>query len=231
MARRCSGILAFAASFVWLVGAAHASIVTNGSFEVNGFNGNTDTSGSENVNVGDSTTLNGWTVVGQPGRMSPITWIDNMFGLTASDGNYFLDLTGPQNGKPYGGVSQTLTTTAGDVYKLTFDLGYSNEWGTPDGITATAGGTTKTFLSPTTTSDNLWMTETMFFTASGSSTTLSLIGEAGNAYIGLDNVAVNFDHVAATPLPGALPLFAGGFGILGLMVGRKKRKAAMAAIA
>ena len=177
---RFSGMLAFAASFACLIGAAHAtSIVTNGSFEDNGFHGNTDSSGSENVNIGDSTTLNGWTVVGQPNRTDAITWIDNAFSLTASDGNYFLDLTGFHDGEPFGGVSQTLATTAGDVYKLTFDLGYSNEWGTPDGITATAGITSQTFTSPTTSLNNLWVTETMFFTASGSSTTLSLIGELG----------------------------------------------------
>lgn len=37
--------------------------------------------------------------------------------------------------------------------------------------------------------------------------------------------------LAATPLPAALPLFAGGFGFVGYLTGRKKRKASQALIA
>jgi hypothetical protein len=40
------------------------------------------------------------------------------------------------------------------------------------------------------------------------------------------NYAVLFDPPSATPLPAALPLFAGGLGLLGLFGGRKKRKSA-----
>jgi len=35
----------------------------------------------------------------------------------------------------------------------------------------------------------------------------------------------NFNDVAATPLPAALPLFAGGIGLIGLLARRRKRKA------
>jgi hypothetical protein len=43
----------------------------------------------------------------------------------------------------------------------------------------------------------------------------------------IDNIVV--DGVAATPLPAALPLFAGGLGMLGLIGRRRKKKAALAA--
>jgi hypothetical protein len=39
----------------------------------------------------------------------------------------------------------------------------------------------------------------------------------------------NASPVAATPLPAALPLFAGGIGLIGLLARRRKRKAALAA--
>jgi len=38
-------------------------------------------------------------------------------------------------------------------------------------------------------------------------------------------------NVGTTPLPAALPLFAGGLGVIGLIAGRKKRKAADPAVA
>jgi hypothetical protein len=41
-------------------------------------------------------------------------------------------------------------------------------------------------------------------------------------------VSVSEPNVGATPLPGALPLFAAGLGALGLMASRRKRKAAAA---
>ena len=44
-------------------------------------------------------------------------------------------------------------------------------------------------------------------------------------YIGLDTVALS-DGVAQAPLPAALPLFAAGLGLLGVVARRKKRQAA-----
>jgi hypothetical protein len=41
--------------------------------------------------------------------------------------------------------------------------------------------------------------------------------------------ALRVEFAAATPLPAALPLFAGGLGILGLVAGRKRRKVATTA--
>ena len=50
----------------------------------------------------------------------------------------------------------------------------------------------------------------------------------GGDYISLRNLTVSSD-IIATPLPGALPLFATGLGIVGFAGWRRKRKAALAA--
>ena len=53
--------------------------------------------------------------------------------------------------------------------------------------------------------------------------------KVNSKYIGLDNVSVN--AVSQTPLSAALPLFAGGLGLVGLLAWRKRQKAAAIAAA
>ena len=49
--------------------------------------------------------------------------------------------------------------------------------------------------------------------------------------VSFENLAFTAESISSTPLPAALPLFAGGLGMIGLLAGRKKRKAASAAAA
>ena len=88
-------------------------------------------------------------------------------------------------------MTQTIATTAGDTYQLTFSLGSANIYGSPSGITATADTATQTFTSTLNGSNN-WETETLSFVASGATTArVTLAGQAGESYIGLDNVGVS----------------------------------------
>ena len=198
---------------------AQATTVINGSFEdTTGFVPNSDD--TMRLSVG-STAMPGWTVVN-----SGLAWIgpSNPFGLTASNGSYFLDLTDYTDKAPYGGVSQsTIATVSGTKYLLSFDLGSSTTYGTPSAILAQAGSTSGTFTS-TLLGLNNWETETLLFTATGPVTVISLTGASGDKYIGLDNVSVT----SVTPLPAALPLFAGGLGVIGLLARRRTRKNAAA---
>ena len=60
-----------------------------------------------------------------------VTTPNSYSGLTASPGNgstYFVDLTGQANNLPFGGLKQTISTTAGDVYVLSFALGSATTW-------------------------------------------------------------------------------------------------------
>lgn len=189
---------------------AQAFLVTNGSFEdTTNFVANHPSDNTMTLPSG-STLLTGWTVIS-----GEIAWIgpSNPFGLTASNGSYFLDLTGYDTG-PFGGVQQTISTVSGQ-YQLEFDLGSSNIYGIPSAITATAGSTSNIFTS-TSSSSNVWKHFTMPFTASGS-TTISLTGSTGQHYIGLDNVTVS-----AIPIPAAGWLLGSGLVGLGLLRFRRR---------
>jgi MYXO-CTERM domain-containing protein len=180
--------------------AAHAAnLLVNGSFEQGAF----INQGNQTMSLaGGSTAITGWTV------LNDVTaWIDagNPFGLSASDGSRFLDLTDYSAGAPFAGVSQTFATLAGATYTLSFDLGGSNFWGRPDALIASAAGTSQVFATgpaSTTSPNNDWYSESMSFVATGASTTLMLQGSQGFNYIGLDNVSVEL--TSAPPVP-AIP--------------------------
>jgi hypothetical protein len=119
-------------------------------------------------------------------------------------------LTGTSDHAPYDGVSQTIATTAGATYQLTFDLGSATQWGVEDGLTASAGSTSQVFTSVNTTTTDTWTSEVLDFTATGSSTLISLVGASGQSYIGLDNVDVVQTGISATPLPTTWLMMLGG---------------------
>jgi hypothetical protein len=195
-----------------------ANLLTNGSFESGAFvnEGNNTMSPAAG-----STVITGWTVV-----TDTTAWIGtpNPFGLSASNGSFFLDLTNYQAGAPFAGMSQTIATTPGATYSLSFDLGSSSQWGLPDSITASAAGTSQTFVSPMTGVD-VWTNASMQFIASSATTTVLLQGASGFNYIGLDNVAVEF---VSGPGPGQIPvpttLALLGLGLAGLALSRRRKQ-------
>jgi hypothetical protein len=171
---------------------------------------------------------------GTPSGNDGVAWIwpTNPFNITAQNVSYALDLTGYTNGAPYAGVQQSVATTSGNTYALTFYLGAEiNGVGTYS-IQACGGSTCQTFsvVIATATSgspQNSWTFETLDFTAISASTLISLLGTNSGGvqeYIGLDNVSLVDTGVSATPLPAALPLFASGIAAMGLFGWRRKRK-------
>jgi Protein of unknown function (DUF642)/PEP-CTERM motif len=199
-------------------GSAQANDLVNGSFELG-----THTNDGNNTEtfLAGATAITGWTTVG-----SHVSWIadPNPFLLTAQDGSRFLDLTGYTAGAPFGGVTQTITTTPGASYVLTFQLGsYTARWGGPPvSITASAGGTSQLFTDAATHTASTWTLETLDFTAKGASTAITLQGAAGVNYIGLDNVDVECATSGGcggshgVPEPATLSLLGLGLAALGL---------------
>jgi len=198
--------------------SSQANLLTNGSFESGAF----VNQGNDTMSLAPgSTVITGWTVV-----TDTTAWIGaaNPFGLTASDGSFFLDLTNYQAGPPFAGMSQTIATIPGATYSLSFDLGSSTFWGRPDSITASAAGTLQTFTAPTTGGNNDWQSVLMQFVASSTTTTVLLQGASGFNYIGLDNVDVEFVSGPGPTIPEPTTLALLGLGLASLAVARRRKQ-------
>jgi hypothetical protein len=177
-------LLAIGLATASLCGAARADLIVNGSFEEGAFAPPANATMSL---APGATALQGWEVFSDY-----LSWIENgnPFGLTAKDGNRFLDLTDYLNGAPYGGIRQTIATIPGRSYRLSLYLGSSTNYGRPSAVVVTAGGASATFTGPATGTNNDWDLYSLDFVATDAATTISIVGSAGVAYIGLDDVSV-----------------------------------------
>ncbi len=140
---------------------AHANLLTNGSFE--------DPAPGVTLSLlKDSTLLTGWTVINaEIAQLYP-----GNLGITASNGQYSLDLTATHDAKPYGGVRQAITTVVGAEYKISFDVGARGNGNSKVQVLAGSlnGGQTVSANEPA------WSTFNATFTAYGTSTNIDLIG-------------------------------------------------------
>jgi hypothetical protein len=209
-------------------GAVAANLASNGDFDnIGGVWVNNTGAGSDDLQTPGSTNIPGWTNV--PGFANEF-WVgaSNAYDLSAAPGNgsqYFVDLTGQANNKPYGGIEQLIATTPGAQYELTFSLGASTEYNSSGlgaaALTASAAGASQLYtLSPT--GLNQWATETLLFTATGTSTNVEFLANSSysSEYTGLDNVSVQQVQSSSVPeidpasAVSGLTLLLGGMAIL-----------------
>lgn len=206
--------LTTAAASCVIVGASAAGatdLITNGNFE-------SPTNSGVNIFDVGSTGLTGWTVVG-PGGANIAQQANGVGGITAPGSTQYLDLTGTNDGSGlYGGVSQLINTTAGQNYVLTFDVGnYSNQT-SQVGVTAQAGSTSNTFSVNAPLSGYNWVSESLPFTATSSSTEITLTGTAGYYYTGLADVSIS-----GVPEPATWAMMLFGLGSLGAVLRAHRR--------
>jgi len=199
---------------------AQAITIQNGSFELGTFS-----AGSNNTPklTPGSSALTGWTILSDD-----IAWLGagNPFNITASHGDRAIDLTGFSDTDPLAGVSQQLDTVVGNTYKLSFDLGSSQEYGTPTEVEVSAGSTSNTFSTVNLTGNDVWESFSMTFTATSTATELVIMGLTGNRYIGLDNVGIleaPGNNTTPVPVPASALLL--GTALLGLRRFKAKSKA------
>jgi choice-of-anchor C domain-containing protein len=169
---------------IFAAGTLQAGPILNGSFEDGSYN---SSSAFITLSTG-STAIAGWTV-----SNGTIDWIGSYW--SASDGSKSIDL----DGNNPGGISITsgFATILGQQYVLLFDMA-----GNPDGLPATktlnvsVGNVSNMPFSFDTTgktrSNMGWVTQSLTFTATGTTSYLTFTSTTPNYYgPALDNVRVN----------------------------------------
>jgi hypothetical protein len=143
-------------------------------------------------------TLDGWTVVGASGNVATLStgFVSEGFFWPAQEQNQTLDLTGVTNTAT--GVSQTVTTTLGSEYQLSFWLGnvvHSGTYGTTSTVVVQVDG--QEILRVTNadgagTTSLAWKQYALAFTAAATSTTIVFLNGDGAAdhSNALDNVVL-----------------------------------------
>jgi Protein of unknown function (DUF642) len=231
--RRAYLLTAIAVLFAAAIGLPSAkavNIVANGSFETP-----TVPVGGFMLFASGSNAITDWTVVGPPGTsVAIISGTFTQFGFTfpAQDGVQWLDLTG-LNSNTTDGVQQTVATTPGALYDLSFFVGNISNPGGLFGTTSTVGvqingGPVVSFTNSggVGSTSQVWQQFTLPFTATAATTSVTFINQdpSGDNSNGLDNVSLTLGQSTGVPESGQTVMLL-GIGLAGLCWFRQTLKA------
>lgn len=178
-----------------------------------------------------STGIAGWTVVGNEVSIVSGTYSAECCIFPAQDGIQWLDLTG-NGSNAIEGVRQTVATTVGDVYTLSFWVGNTFDpggaFGSASTVNVLVGGVTigSAVNRSSTTGTQVWQQFTFSFTATSSATTLAFMNgdPATDNENGLDNIVLNgTSGIPGAPEAGTSWLFALGVAGTGLLLQLRRR--------
>jgi choice-of-anchor C domain-containing protein len=183
--------------------AAEATIVINGSFE----QGPASVGTFRTYSTG-STAITGWTVTGGSVDLIGSYW-------NSSDGARSLDMSGNAPGT----IVQTLSTVAGQRYRLSFDVSSNPDQASLKTMKVFFGNATPlNIVSPPVRRPLNWVTHSQIFTADSAATQLKFQSTFGGPWgVALDNVAVN----AVVPEPASWAMLIAGFGLVGAIMRRR----------
>jgi hypothetical protein len=246
---RLMGLAGIASALLWAPTANALSLCTAGcisiGFQETGVNGGlitpmvADVSGGGPAIVGGTSYgtffINVVTATGIPNLGTPELLDTTSLNIVAQPGFPFFGVAGTLNvyiteqglTAPISPVRSSFTTQSGTFTSVTESTYYDSANGqftTPGGgllqtVTFT-GISSATFLTPLSTSALYSLTEVYQITVPAGGSASSTINLAGPI----------ISRETVTPLPAALPLFATGLGVMGLLARRRKRKnAALAA--
>jgi choice-of-anchor C domain-containing protein len=194
--------------FGFVATSLHASLIQNGSFEEGAF----DPSGSGwswNSIPAGGTVVDHWVAI-----ESGFDWHRAVEFMPAYDGDKMVDLT---YGSDFGGIAQTFPTLNGQQYVLTFALAAPNQGlQDPREVHVDVAGGSYTFWKTASVPGSLtWDVETLLFTATSDTTTLTFRGNGADGY--RDYWGPVIDAVSVEAVPDAGGTFALlGFGLTGL---------------
>lgn len=237
MKRKAIGAVAGAFSLFALSQHGHANQLLNGGFESPAEG--PPNYAAYNVPAG-SNLITDWTIVQGNVDLTVAADYGPLANTLDPSSVQDIDLIGDSSGSGgvFGGLSQTFATVAGQEYQLTFDYSHNNGTYSPTyaaSVTVADGNAPGSTIYSGTVSQAYgaapWVLFTQDFVATSDLTVFTIIDTQGgyNAGIYLDDVDVEPVNPTATPLPAALPLFAGGLGFVGFLARRKKQTAPRAA--
>jgi len=209
--------------------ALAANLIVNGDFETAALNP------GGFVLAGDGADLAGWRVVGPARNAVALFDTDRTepnIRFEAQSGRTSLDITGGGNTGLTSGVTQTVDTVAGQVYRLSFWVGNADGSGNgnytrPSTVRLQINeGALQAFTNAEVSFHEVnWVRESFTFTANNEHTVISFFNgtPAGDAYAGLDNVSLS-----AAPEPASWALMISGFGLMGAALRRRRLGAVVA---